>query len=366
MVLCQNNSETMESIKEAKATCTHSIQEAEDCCSVAIREAEAQRVSQAVSLQQSHHKTVQHLEEESIEEERKGQLNFLSTCQTALWVSPPEFLGMLVASYHVLLGHSPMSRLFSIPQGAHPFHQGLPPGLLPHPMPEHSSRPKQWCHSPDLMDTSPLSGAMSQATAKGPSTSKWWMIMPLHKTLTRSHLEAFSWDSSLVNETREEYFWLHHPNLNHENTCDFSEVFWCMTKTADLFGSAIFEITNAWLGQDELRQANYSIMTLWKGLKFFRVVSPSESPKVMGLMGIHDPDALQCFNGVTHCPWCRKVGQNKGTIINHLRTVHYKLGLMCKNCFGWPSISWEAICHHSWKNCIPSGEGGLDESSSLA
>ena len=85
---------------------------------------------------------------------------------------------------------------------------------------------------------------------------------------------------------REEYFQSHHPNFNHENTCDFTEVFWCMIKTADLFGSAIFKITDAWSGQDELWQANYSLMTLQKGLKFFRAVSPSKSPKVMGLTGI--------------------------------------------------------------------------------
>ena len=83
MAPCENDSQTMESIKEAKAICTHSIQEVENCCSVAIREVEAQRVSQAISLQQSHHKAVQHLEEESIEEERKRQLNFLSICQAA-------------------------------------------------------------------------------------------------------------------------------------------------------------------------------------------------------------------------------------------------------------------------------------------
>ena len=41
MVLCQNDSKAMDSIKEVKATYTHSIQEAEDHCSVAIREAEA-------------------------------------------------------------------------------------------------------------------------------------------------------------------------------------------------------------------------------------------------------------------------------------------------------------------------------------
>ena len=175
-----------------------------------------------------------------------------------------------------------MSHLFSIPKGAPPFPPGSAPGTSSPPAPEHSPRPKWQHRSPDLLDTSPLSGATSQATPKGPSTLKQQEIMPLHKALTRSHLEAFSQDSSLVNEMREEYFWLHHPNFNHENTHDFSEVSWCMTKTADLFGSAIFKITEAWLGWNELWEANYSLMTWRKGLKFFRVVSPSEFPKVMG------------------------------------------------------------------------------------
>ena len=214
------------------------------------------------------------------------------------------------------------------------------------------------------MDTSPLGEATSQAPPVGPSTLKGQEITPLHKVLTKSHLEAFSWDSSLVNETREAYFRLHHPNFNQENTSDFSEVFCHMAKSADLFGSAIFEVTEAWLGQDELRQANYSLMTLWKRLKFFRAVSPSKSPKVMGLAGIHDPDMLCHFNGVTHCPWCRKVDQNEGTIVNHLMMVHCRLGHMCHKCFSCPSISSETICHHRQKGCLPSEERGPDESSS--
>ena len=60
------------------------IQEAKTLCSTAIREAEAWGASQAGSLQQSHAETIQHLEEEAIEEESKGQLNFLPACQAAL------------------------------------------------------------------------------------------------------------------------------------------------------------------------------------------------------------------------------------------------------------------------------------------
>ena len=184
--------------------------------------------------------------------------------------------------------------------------------------------------------------------------------------LIRSSQEAFSQDTHLVRKMREEYFRNHCPNLNNENTCDLLDVFWCMIETAGLLGSAIYEIQEAWTVQDELQYANYTLRTLPKSLKFFWVVSTLEFPKVMGLVGIHHPNALWHFNGVTHCPWCRKEGQNKGTIINHLRTVHYKLGLICKKCFCCLSIMSEAIQHHSQKNCQPLVEGGPDESFSLA
>ena len=49
-----------------------------------IREAEGQGASQASSLQQLDAKSIQHLEEQAIEEESKGQLNFLFACQAAL------------------------------------------------------------------------------------------------------------------------------------------------------------------------------------------------------------------------------------------------------------------------------------------
>ena len=148
----------------------------------------------------------------------------------------------------------------------------------------------------------------------------------------------------------------------NQDTHDLSDVFWCMVKTAKLLGLAIYEI-NVWKGPDELLQANYTLRTLPKGLKFLRVVPPLESPKVMGLMGIHDPNALHHFNGMPYCPWCGKEGQNEGTIINHLQMVHYRLGLMCDKCYSYPSTSLDTLYCHGQQNCQPSGEGGTNESS---
>ena len=139
-----------------------------------------------------------------------------------------------------------------------------------------------------------------------------------------------------------------------------------MIKSTGLLGSEIYEIQETWMGQHKLEYANYALKTMLKGLKFFCPVSPSESLKVMGLTNIHHPDALCHFNGVTHCPWCRKEGQNEGTIINHLQMMHYKLGLMCEKCFHCPSVTSKAMQYHGWKSCQPSAEGGPDESSSSA
>ena len=380
MTLLHNESEITEpikgakaicalAIKEAEANCVHAIKEVGAHCSTAFREAESWGASQAGSIQESHAKDIQHLEEEAIEEKSKGQLNFLSTCQAAMRASPPESHATLIASYHILMGHVPTSHLLSISQGTSPSQQGSNQGLLPllpilclvfHP------GPKWQDHSQDPMGGSPVSEAMSMATPEGPPSSKQHEVTPLHKALMRSHQEAFGRDSSLVRKMREEYFRNHCPNINNENSHNLMAIFQQMVETAGLLGSAIYEIKEAWSGQDELQQANYTLRTLPKGLTFFRVVSPSDSPKVMVLMGIHHPNTLCHFNGLTHCSRCGKEGQNEGTIINHLWTVHYKLGLMGKKSFGCPSITLEAIQHHGQKNCQPSGEGGPDESSPSA
>ena len=73
-------------------------------------------------------------------------------------------------------------------------------------------------------------------------------------------------------------------------------------------------------------------------------VSTKESPKVMGLKGIHDPEALWHFTGFTYCPWCGKDSQNEGTIVNHLRMVHYKLGLVCDLYFCCPTMTADTLC----------------------
>ena len=122
-------------IKETKATHACTIWEAETVCCAAIRDAET---SQAESLYRQHAKSIQYLEEQVIREEGRSQTDFLSDCHAALHASPAELKGMLVTSYHILMGQEPTSHPFTLSQGAYPAEQLSPQQLL---MPQHLRSP---------------------------------------------------------------------------------------------------------------------------------------------------------------------------------------------------------------------------------
>ena len=178
--------------------------------------------------------------------------------------------------------------------------------------------PRKTCQ---WMRISPQIHSEESSNSKKGRTANWLTSM------RSKHADTFSEDSDLVKEARAHYFTTHSWDWIHGNTEDLSNIFKGLAQEAGLLGESIFEIQWSWKGPEHLRQANYVFQTQPKGLKFLRVVSTRESPKEMGLKGIHDPKALWHFSGFTYCPWHGKRGQNKGTVINHLRMVHYKLGL---------------------------------------
>ena len=167
---------------------------------------------------------------------------------------------------------------------------------------------------------------------------------------------------------RQEHYRTNCPHFDHKTSHDLMSIFQNMITSAGLLGSQIYDIQESWEGQNKLQYTNDALRALPKGLQFFCAISPPELPKARGIAGIHNPDALHHFNGMTFCPWCGKEGQNKGTIVNHLWMTHYKLGLVCGTCFHCPSVTSEAIWCHSQKSCQhPQGEDrGLDDISSSA
>ena len=158
----------------------------------------------------------------------------------------------------------------------------------------------------------PLGGATLAATLGGPPNPKKQENPPWFKLLKPRHAEAFLRDSDIVVEARLCFFSKHSYNFNQDGNCDLSRIFKKLAMSAGLLGTNIYEIEASWTGLEELKQANYISQSLPKGLKFLRVVPTSESPKVTGLVGIHDPDALQHFASFTYCPWCGKKTKTKG------------------------------------------------------
>ena len=164
MNLHQNESEAMKSIKEARAICSWvtldakaqcfmtakeakttwacNIQESEAAWSMAIRDAKTQRASHAELLQREHDKVMQNLETQAIQEEGRSQADFLSACQAALYTSPVELKGMLVASYHVLLGQTPTSHPFALSQRTSPVEEQSAPTAPPCQCPSSPLGPK--------------------------------------------------------------------------------------------------------------------------------------------------------------------------------------------------------------------------------
>ena len=183
------------------------------------------------------------------------------------------------------------------------------------------------------------------SNSKKGKTANWLTSMK------SSHADAFSWDSDPVKEARACYFTTHSWDWTHSNIENLLDIFKELTQEAGLLGESIFKLQWLWEGLEHLKQANYIFQSQPKGLKFLRVVSAKESPKEMGLKSIHEPEALWHFARFTYCPWCGKYRQNEGTIINHLRTAHYRLGLICNQCFGCPTTMADTLHRHGHITC---------------
>ena len=157
-----------QTVKEAKTTQTCTIWEDEATCSTAIRDAKTWRASQVELLHRQHGKVMQDLEEQVSQEEGRSQTDFLSACQAALDASPEELKGVLVASYHVLLGQAPTSQPFTLSPRTSPAEEQSAPAAPPTPVPKQSPGPKRWHPSPDLVESMPLGRTTSKTTSEGP------------------------------------------------------------------------------------------------------------------------------------------------------------------------------------------------------
>ena len=163
---------SLETVKKAKKTCACSIQENKVACFTAIRDTEAHKASQAELLQKEHGNIMWDLERQVIQEEVRSQANFLSTCQATLCSSPIVLKNAMATSYHILLGQTPPSLPFVLLQRTSPVEEQLDPAAPPTSVPKQSPQPKRWHPSPEPVVSMPLGGTTSKVTPVGPPSSK--------------------------------------------------------------------------------------------------------------------------------------------------------------------------------------------------
>ena len=317
----------------------------------ALSENAAAKSIQCTTLCRDHAKHMHECEEWALDVENKSHQDFLFASQAILCCALQPLKENLFASYQVLLGWLPSS-LQSIPFAKTPQAEEQPSATTsPRPDPKQSPWPKRWHSSPDPQGDTSINETSPTASQEGLWSSKRRETADRFASLKSSHADAFSCDSNLIIEARSCYFATHHWDWIHGNTDNLS-IFKELAEGVNLLGKSIHELQLSWEGPEELKHANYSLHSLPKGLRFLRVVPATESPKIMGLKGIHDADALWCFAGYTYCPWCSKEGQNEGTVVNHWRTVHYRLGIVCNLCYSCPTVMLDTLHQHGCHSCL--------------
>ena len=132
---------------------------------------------------------------------------------------------------------------------------------------------------PDAQGDTSIDESSPMASQEGLSSSKRGKTADWSSSLKPSYTDAFSQDSGPMREATHPWDWA------HSNTDNLSDIFRELAQGASLLGESIHEIQLAWNGPEDLKHANYVLWSLPKGLKFLRVVSTKEPPKIMGLKG---------------------------------------------------------------------------------
>ena len=81
--------------------------------------------------------------------------------------------------------------------------------------------------------------------------------------------------------------------FHKEDTYKLTEVFKELVEMAGLLGTEVYPVHDQWVGKKEHCPAYHAVRGSAKDHHFFRIVVPLESPKIMGLQGIHSPEALK-------------------------------------------------------------------------
>ena len=139
---------------------------------------------------------------------------------------------------------------------------------------------KWWHHSFDQGVSMPRQEETEELdnTPEEPPHWKWKEGRSVVRPLKEYCQEAFSKESQLIRAARQGYYKTHQPNYECEGSYNLSSTFREMATSANLMGSEVHEV---WTSQKDLRATHCMAKTSPKGIHFFRVISPTNPPKIM-------------------------------------------------------------------------------------
>ena len=207
--------------------------------------------------------------------ERRAEVEPTSSLpvRSILYNNPPEFKSPLATSYHILLGQTPPLPPPALPQRTSPMEEQPTPAAPPHQHPSSLLGPKDGTLHQILWTVCLWVEPLQRLLWEDPPSSKRWEV-PRFKTLKPSCDEAFSRDSDMVREARREFFSKHSYDFTTVGNHNLSGIFQQLAMSANLLGTFIHEIQASWTGPKELKQANYTLQSLPKGLKSLHMVPP--------------------------------------------------------------------------------------------
>ena len=274
-------------MRKAEAAHLVSTSEAEITQATGIRKVEATNATQASKLQQQHQEDMQNLEVEALKVEKDAHQSFLWAYGVAFQACPSEALAKLMYPLHLLTGSLalPGPLMVTLPLTTS-LRNPFPPTHCPsRPTAAVPSPRAKWHQSPDWEAEADHPGE--------PAPQRWREEDPLLGHLMDSHHEVFHKDLELVQCIRQTYFRTHALTFHKEDTNELADVFKELAEMAGLLGTEVYLVHDQWAGKKELHSTYHGVRGSARDLHFFRTVSPLESPKIMGLQGIHSPEALK-------------------------------------------------------------------------
>ena len=106
----------------------------------------------------------------------------------------------------------------------------------------------------------------------------------------------------MVKVARQTYHQTHRAMFEQEGSYDLTSVFREMAQETSLLDVEIYKVQETWTGWQGLRAANCTTKASQRDIQFFCMVTLTKLPNIMGLNGIHSPEALHWWQWLLLLP----------------------------------------------------------------